>query len=103
MTSSTPVSWRADANCKGLDINEFFRPGPMPQHLRDVCESCTVGVECLTYAIDHDLDGCWGATSKPERRAMRRRLNLVAVPVPHPDLAATPSSVSLAKREACCA
>ena len=67
----TPEHWQTRGNCVGLDVNAFFPGrGDSQRDAKAVCKGCTVQAECLTYALDHGLDGIWGATSWRTRRLM---------------------------------
>lgn len=39
---------------------------------REVCAGCPVAGPCLAYAVESEVEGIWAATSKAERRGMRR-------------------------------
>ena len=52
---------------------------------------------CLQYALHHSVSGVWGATSDQERRAMRRKLRIVAEPL---SFGTGPTNSSTAKRMA---
>lgn len=80
--------WRHRAACRpgNLDAGdlgaEIFFPvgstGPSLQWIEDakaICRRCPDDVtrECLDYALDHNSDGVWGATSEDERRSIKRR------------------------------
>ncbi len=70
-------SWRSKANCLGVDPSLFFPPKGQSAALRvakTVCRGCSVREECLTYALDNNVDGgVWGATSERERKKLRRQ------------------------------
>jgi hypothetical protein len=38
---------------------------------RRVCIGCPYKLECLTYAVENNMDGVWGGTSEGERRRMK--------------------------------
>jgi WhiB family redox-sensing transcriptional regulator len=80
--------WRHRAACRpgNLDAGdlgeEIFFPigstGPSLLWIEDakaICRTCPKDVveQCLEYALDHNSDGVWGATSEEERRSMKRR------------------------------
>lgn len=70
----------AKANCKGLDLRDFY-PEKGQSHnideVKKVCFNCEVQAECLEYAID-DHHGIWGGTTENDRRNLRRRRQRVA-------------------------
>lgn len=61
--------------CKGLDHNIFFPPNGhnlLTRPAIEACNSCPVQLECLDYALEHNIDhGIWGGTSERARRRMR--------------------------------
>jgi WhiB family redox-sensing transcriptional regulator len=66
--------WQALAACRGEPTSTFFpeRGGSMAR-ARELCASCPVMGQCLSYAdADEDLDGYWGGTSGRERARLRR-------------------------------
>ena len=66
-------AWMARAACRGHDQRAFFHSrDEVTDEARAVCADCPVRGPCLSYALAEDLEGCWGGTSKRERRAMRR-------------------------------
>ena len=71
-----PAPWRADANCKDVDVNLFFPErgdnGSTVVYAKQVCRGCSVRTECLQFAIDNHEDiGIWGGTSERQRRLIR--------------------------------
>lgn len=88
-TVDTPPSGGA---CVGHDTNLWFpralKNSPVfresyRQALQDtamakqICESCHVSAECLSYALHHETHGIWGGKTERERQSIRRRLNIV--------------------------
>lgn len=71
--------WRDQAACLDTWHELFFPVGNGPDALRQtwdakaVCRGCPVLEPCLTWALDADVAGIWGATTEDERRALRRR------------------------------
>lgn len=72
------AAWRAQANCLGLDPEVFFpERGESIVEAREVCAMCTVRVECLEFAIEHnEKHGIWGGLSERQRRSIRRDRNV---------------------------
>ena len=65
--------WMARAACREVDTSVFFPArGEATNEARAICSGCPVAGPCLAYAVAEDVEGCWGGTSKRERRAMRR-------------------------------
>ncbi len=75
---STSVSWMSKGACQGEDPELFFpiaMTGPALQQVsvaKAICQRCAVRVACLSYGLQTSQDGIWGATTREERRAMRR-------------------------------
>lgn len=83
----SPVSWRAAANCAGVDPELFYpeRGGSKAlqaaqiRSAKAVCEGCSVRAQCLIDALERqELFGIWGGMSERERRRLQRRLPRVA-------------------------
>jgi WhiB family redox-sensing transcriptional regulator len=69
------AEWHQEAACRGRGPNAFVR-GPRSDYgsMRELCESCSVRLECLEFALsDESLTGLWGGTTDMERRLIRRR------------------------------
>ena len=71
------TEWMDRAACRGEDVNEFYRNGPMSGRLRDLCGTCPVRAECLAYAMrveagrrSADRHGVWGGTTAEKRARM---------------------------------
>jgi len=81
--------WRDHAACKGLTEDKGYdwfpargkyvttRQGSQvsgeTKTLLDICDSCSVKIECRDYAIDHNQPGIWGGMSSRQRRALKKR------------------------------
>lgn len=62
--------WIEDAECADADPDLFFSAtGRKLEAARSICRDCLVQEECLAYATDHQLEGCWGGTTRRERQA----------------------------------
>jgi WhiB family redox-sensing transcriptional regulator len=70
-----PAPWRADANCKDVDVNLFFPErgdGSTVMYAKQVCRGCTVRLQCLQFAVNNnETIGIWGGTSERQRRLIR--------------------------------
>lgn len=66
-------------NCKEMDTNVFFPNNGhnlLTRPAVEACNSCPVQMDCLDYALAHNLDhGIWGGTSERERRRIRKGRN----------------------------
>jgi WhiB family redox-sensing transcriptional regulator len=74
------LDWRELAACRGHDGDVFFPAGETGAaadqiHLaKQICAGCSVGDECLSYAIEtNQTAGVWGGLSEADRRPVRRR------------------------------
>jgi len=77
------TDWNERANCKDWQWpDEFFQPrGVGTRQLRALCNSCEVNVECLNWAIRHEMHGYWAGTTEDQRREFRRRKKIPLVPI----------------------
>lgn len=75
--------WKALGACRDADQALFFTPHRREgndererreRKAKEFCDRCPVRTKCLDYALEHgENDGIWGAMTKDERRAERRR------------------------------
>jgi len=77
--ANAQYGWRRHAICRDTDPDLFFPVGTTGQALvqidkaKEVCDQCTVRLECLEFALETNQDsGIWGGTSEEERRKLRR-------------------------------
>jgi WhiB family redox-sensing transcriptional regulator len=83
MQLSNELMWVDQANCKGLDTNDFFVPDSSKRYenepiLKRICSTCIVKTECLNYALYNNVTGYWGSTTEKTRRTMRQKLGIIA-------------------------
>ena len=73
-------AWMVHGLCRGASPVDFFpSTGAGVDAARRVCMQCPVRVQCLDYALNHQIDhGVWGGTSERERRRILRRRRRVA-------------------------
>ena len=69
-----PQKWQDEALCATADPECWFpERGGSTRDAKKVCRGCPVQVECLEYALEHDLRfGIWGGLSERERRRLKR-------------------------------
>ena len=69
-----PVPWSDEAKCLNADPDVFFpEKGGSTREAKRICSECTVRVQCLEYALEHDERfGIWGGMSERERRKLKR-------------------------------
>ncbi len=66
--------WPSGGLCVGEDPEGFFPSrGDPGTGARQVCASCPVRTECLSYATTADEFGIWGGLDQQERRNLKRR------------------------------
>lgn len=62
------------ALCRDTDPESWFPPaGSNAYAVKRLCGPCPELEACLTYALDHDVQGLWGGTSEAQRAALRRQ------------------------------
>ena len=78
LSGSTDHAWRNDAACLDEDPELFFPEGESERYQRqieaalEVCATCPVIEECLSYALEADQrTGIWGGTTAEQRRRIR--------------------------------
>jgi hypothetical protein len=50
-----------------------------PRRVKQFCKQCPFQVDCLAYALSHDVKGIWGGTTGLERKHIRRRYQIPAM------------------------
>jgi WhiB family redox-sensing transcriptional regulator len=80
---ATAPEFDGTQSCKTLDTDVFFpENGPgvklKIESAKQICRDCRFVYECLEYALQVDVDGIWGATTKPERRRLRKTMQIQA-------------------------
>ena len=74
MPAATPHDWTAAAACGTTDPDELFVTGAAQNRAKLVCQGCPVRTECLSDALDNQVEfGVWGGMTERERRALLRR------------------------------
>ena len=74
-------------NCDGIPVDEFFPEKGEHEFIirinyaKRICNNCLAKQECLEYALSNKVSGIWGGTTENERRQLRKKLNILAVPV----------------------
>ena len=70
----SPTAWTALSACKDADPDELFVSGAAQNRAKAVCMGCPVRTECLSDALDNQVEfGVWGGMTERERRALLRR------------------------------
>ena len=67
--------WKQAAACQGADTEAFYREGRRVSDALWYCRRCPVTAECLSYALEHEVEflrfGVWGGTSARQRARHR--------------------------------
>lgn len=67
--------WRKQAACKNLPTEWWFPDvggeGGMERAV-EICKTCPVKEPCLEWAIAHEDNGIWGATTPLQRKKLRK-------------------------------
>lgn len=72
MKLGKPEPWMEDASCRQTDPELWFPDlGSNANDAKAICRQCPVLAECLAYALEHQEEGIWGATSKKQRQRLR--------------------------------
>jgi WhiB family transcriptional regulator, redox-sensing transcriptional regulator len=72
-TSPHREPWYPQSRCLGASPEIFFSPIDQ-ERAKATCRGCPVWHECLRWALVHDEQGVWGATTERERVRIRRYL-----------------------------
>ena len=73
MTAVSRDDWALDAKCRGTG-DVLFAEGAAQRRVRVLCEDCPVRRECLTEALDNQIEwGVWGGLTERERRHLLRQ------------------------------
>lgn len=75
-----PGRWVAEGVCGQTDPEEFFPDKhELGRTAKQLCRSCPVQLECLTFALDNkEMYGVWGGFTVNERKNMRLRERISA-------------------------
>jgi WhiB family redox-sensing transcriptional regulator len=80
MTVHLSDEWWGLAACRNAEAELFFpisataASSSTVQRAKQVCASCPVQPQCLSYALRHRQEqGIWGGLTEDERRRMNRR------------------------------
>ncbi len=80
MTAMLSDEWWGAAACRNAEPDLFFPISATAasrttvQRAKQVCASCPVSTQCLSYALRHRQEqGIWGGLTDDERRLLSRR------------------------------
>lgn len=86
----TRPDWMTDAACREVGTDLFFPGrGESAAYAKEVCSRCTVRDECLSWALEHEVDdglhlvakgpyGVFGEMTGDERRELVRAMRKAA-------------------------
>lgn len=79
-------NWQGTPNCRSVDPEEFFVPEGSSTYtniniLKKICNNCEVKQQCLKYSLENSVFGWWGGTTEFQRRALRKKLNIISKPL----------------------
>lgn len=68
--------WQDHAACKGKPTELFFPISSKTDcsEAKRICRECPVRVDCVLFAMKHDLYGIWGGMTESERAEWSRRV-----------------------------
>jgi WhiB family transcriptional regulator, redox-sensing transcriptional regulator len=80
-----PSTWTVEALCQQVDPDAHFpEKGASAKDAKKVCAGCTVRVQCLDYAIEHQEQyGVWGGLNYRERLRVAKQPGRAARPIRH--------------------
>lgn len=70
--------------CAQSDPEAWFPESPFSLEVRlvkKVCEACPFKDPCGEYALHYQVEGIWGATTASDRRKIRKKRNIKAIPL----------------------
>lgn len=83
------LAWQSRASCRGLssdldcydeffpEVGEFSDDGVVSEVVADLCGSCSVRLECLSYALETPVThGIWGGLLPWERFRLREAMGV---------------------------
>ena len=81
-TGHNPNMWfpMADKSQPGQFSDNYKQARADTQAAKQICATCEIKIECLSYALYHEMFGIWGGASERERHRMRRQMNITPVP-----------------------
>lgn len=82
LDGNASAEWQIKAACRGHDP-DLFHPGPGGDTLipKAICWRCPVRVECLSWAMQGNMSGVWGATTEKQRDRLKWRRERTYCPV----------------------
>lgn len=77
-----PMAWADQGACRGEDPDLFFPvngagfavevTAAHVDRVRPICQACPVYASCHAWAVEHETEGIWVATSPKDRRRLHR-------------------------------
>lgn len=66
---------RENGACRGVKMSEFTSDETVrvvPLSVRNLCDSCEIKNECLSYALHYERFNIWAATTEHDRKILRK-------------------------------
>jgi WhiB family redox-sensing transcriptional regulator len=82
LDGDTSPQWQLKGACRDYDP-DLFHPETeaQAQEPKKICWRCPVRVECLSWAMEGNMTGVWGATTHRQRERLRWRRARTYCPV----------------------
>ena len=78
--ANIPMAWADQGACRGEDQVLFFPPVEITRdhvdRVRPICQACPVFTSCHAWALEHETEGIWAATSPKDRIRLRRAMGM---------------------------
>lgn len=77
-----PNMWfpMADKSQPGLFSENYRKARADTEMAKQICETCNLKADCMSYGLFHEMFGIWGGTTERERQKIRKQLNIIPIP-----------------------
>lgn len=80
MTDWGIEEWMDSALCAQVGGDDWFPERGTDMTAKNICDSCPVANQCLTYSIEHGImHGTWGGVPEKKRRRIIAKRNRTEV------------------------
>lgn len=83
MTTSAnhTMAWADLGACRGEDQDLFYPVNGAgfavdAARVRPICQACPVFASCHAWAVEHETEGIWAATTPKDRRRLRKAMGI---------------------------
>lgn len=74
--------YTGDEPCRSMPGELYFPENGSPKKtVIALCNTCDVLEQCRMYALHHESHGLWGGLTEQDRRALRKKMNIILQPV----------------------